>query len=210
MRLGEQGAVRCRRADQGRRTAAIEWPVAAAAHQTGARGLLCLQHHAAADRGLLRSGSLRRRCQLGCCHDCTVTGGGKASVELEQFRCVNTLISIIKKALSDTYHSVKFAKHAHRDLAEGQFCFNCWYDLRVILGCLVGAMVAAPTSPGRGTRVAEHRRHSSRFLVGDGEKRQRERQGPSGARWTAQEPDGAARTKQRGRPVQAPCNKRCR
>ena len=39
----------------------------------------------------------------------TVTGGGKASVELEQFRCVNTLISNIQTALSGTYHAVKFS-----------------------------------------------------------------------------------------------------
>jgi ribosomal protein L37AE/L43A len=95
---------------------------------------------------------------LGACHDRTVTGGGKASVELEQFRCVNTLISNIKTALSGTYHSVKFAKYAHRYLAEVQFRFNRRYNLRAILGSLVRAMVAAPPSPGRGIRVAEHGR----------------------------------------------------
>jgi len=95
---------------------------------------------------------------LGACHDRTVTGGGKASVELEQFRCVNTLISNIKTAMSGTYHSVKFAKYAYRYLAEVQFRFNRRYNLRAILGSLVRAMVAAPPSPGRGIRVAEHRR----------------------------------------------------
>jgi len=95
---------------------------------------------------------------LGACHDRTVTGGGKASVALEQFRCVNTFISNIKTALSGTYHSVKFAKYAYRYLAEVQFRFNRRYDLRAILGSLVRAMVAAPPSPGRGIRVAEHRR----------------------------------------------------
>jgi len=44
---------------------------------------------------------------LGACHDRTVTGGGKASVELEQFRCANTF-----------------------NLAEVQFRFNRRYDLR--------------------------------------------------------------------------------
>jgi hypothetical protein len=92
------------------------------------------------------------------CHDRTVTGGGKASVELEQFRCVNTLISSIKTALSGTYHSVKFVKYAHRYFAEVQFRFNRRCDLRAILGSLVHAMVAAPPSRGRGIRVAEHGR----------------------------------------------------
>ncbi len=95
---------------------------------------------------------------LGACHDRTVAGGGKASVELEQFRCVNTFISNIKTALSGTYHSVKFAKYAHRYLAEVQFRFNRRYDLRAILGSLVRAMADAPPSPGHGIRVAEHRR----------------------------------------------------
>jgi len=95
---------------------------------------------------------------LGACHDRTVTGGGKASVELEQFRCVNTLISNIKTALSGTYHGVKFAKYAYRYLAEVQFRFNRRYNLRAILGSLVRAMVATAPSPGRGIRVAEHGR----------------------------------------------------
>lgn len=95
---------------------------------------------------------------LGARHDRTVTGGGKASVELEQFRCVNTLISNIKTALSGTYHAVKFAKYAYRYLAEVQFRFNRRYNLRAILGSLVHAMVMAPPSPSRGIRVAEHRR----------------------------------------------------
>jgi len=95
---------------------------------------------------------------LGACHDRTVTGGGKASVELEQFRGVNTLISNIKTALSGTYHAVKYAKYAYRHLAEVQFRFNRRYNLRAILGSLVHAMAVAPPSPGRGIRVAEHRR----------------------------------------------------
>jgi hypothetical protein len=56
------------------------------------------------------------------------------------------------------YHSVKFAKYAYRYLAEVQFRFNRRYNLRAILGSLVRAMVAAPPSPGRGIRVAEHHR----------------------------------------------------
>ena len=95
---------------------------------------------------------------LGASHDRTVTGGGKASVEMEQFRCVNTLISNIKTALSSTYHAVRFAKYAYRYLAEAQFRFNRRYNLRAILGSLVRAMIRTPPWPERGIRVAEHGR----------------------------------------------------
>jgi transposase-like protein len=95
---------------------------------------------------------------LGASHDRTVTGGGKASVEMEQFRCVNTLISNIKTALSGTYHAVRFAKYAYRYLAEAQFRFNRRYNLRAILGSLVRAMIRTPPWPERGIRVAEHGR----------------------------------------------------
>lgn len=95
---------------------------------------------------------------LGASHDRTVTGGGKASVELEQFRSVNTFISNIKTALSGTYHAVRFAKYAYRYLAEVQFRFNRRYNLRTILSSLVRALVRTPPWPEHGIRVAEHSR----------------------------------------------------
>lgn len=61
---------------------------------------------------------------LGAVHDCEVTGGGKASVTLEKFRCGNTLIGNVKTAITGTYHAIKFAKYAYRYLAEVQFRFN--------------------------------------------------------------------------------------
>jgi ribosomal protein L37AE/L43A len=84
---------------------------------------------------------------LGAVHDRTVTGGGKASMELEQFRAVNTVLGNLKTALTGTYHAVKFAKYAPRYLAEVQYRFNRRYDLRSILGRLVRA--AALTLPHR-------------------------------------------------------------
>ena len=78
----------------------------------------------------------------GAVHDRTVTGGGKASVKLPQFNAVNTLLGNLKTALTGTYHAVKFAKYAHRYLAEVQYRFNRRYDLRSILGRLVRAAVA--------------------------------------------------------------------
>jgi ribosomal protein L37AE/L43A len=84
---------------------------------------------------------------LGAVHDRTVTGGGKASVALAQFRAVNTVLSNLKTAMSGTYHAIKFAKYGPRYLAEVQYRFNRRYNLRTILSRLVHA--AAATLPQR-------------------------------------------------------------
>jgi hypothetical protein len=78
-------------------------------------------------------------------HERHVTGGGKASVKLPQFQAVNTVLGNLKTALAGTYHSVKFAKYAHRYLAEAQYRFNRRFDLRSILQRLV--RVAATSKP---------------------------------------------------------------
>jgi hypothetical protein len=78
-------------------------------------------------------------------HERHVTGGGKASVKLPQFRAVNTVLSNLKTAMTGTYHAVKFGKYAHRYLGEVQYRFNRRYDLRFILRRLV--RVAATAEP---------------------------------------------------------------
>jgi ribosomal protein L37AE/L43A len=92
---------------------------------------------------------------LGAVRDRTVTGGGKASVELEQFRAVNTVLSNLKTALSGTYHAVKFFKYAPRYLAEVQYRFNRRYDLRSILGRLIRAAAITSPHPEHVVRAAE-------------------------------------------------------
>jgi transposase-like protein len=92
---------------------------------------------------------------LGAHHDREVTGGGKASVLNDKFRCVNTLIGNVKTALTGTYHAIKFAKYGYRYLAEVQFRFNRRYDMPAMLRKLLGALVATPRRPERGIRVAE-------------------------------------------------------
>ena len=92
---------------------------------------------------------------LGAVHDRTVTGGGAASARLPQFRAVNTVLSNLKTALTGTYHAVKFAKYAHRYLAEFQYRFNRRFNLRSILGRLVVAAVQTPPQPRRVIRLAE-------------------------------------------------------
>ena len=82
---------------------------------------------------------------VGAVHERTVTGGGKASVALPQFRAVNTVLSNLKTALTGTYHAFEFAKYAHRYLAEFQYRFNRRFNMRSILRRLL--LVAAPSLP---------------------------------------------------------------
>ena len=91
----------------------------------------------------------------GAVRDRTATGGGKASVKLPQFNAVNTLLGNLKTALTGTYHAVKFAKYAHRYLAEFQFRFNHRFDMKTILPRLLRSLLAAPPSPEHWLRAAE-------------------------------------------------------
>ena len=57
---------------------------------------------------------------VGADHERVVTGGGKASTRLPQFKAVNTHLGNLKRSQSGTYHAFDFAKYAHRYLAEAQ------------------------------------------------------------------------------------------
>jgi transposase-like protein len=92
---------------------------------------------------------------VGAAHDRIVTGGGKASVKLPQFKAVNTLLGNLKTAITGTYHAFAFAKYAHRYLAEFQYRFNRRFNLRTLLPRLLAALVAAPPSPEWRLRLAE-------------------------------------------------------
>lgn len=82
---------------------------------------------------------------IGAGHEPVVTGGGIASVKLPQFRAINTVLGNLKTALTGTYHAFKFAKYAHRYLADVQYRFNRRFDLSSILSRLLRA--ACLTSP---------------------------------------------------------------
>ena len=88
-------------------------------------------------------------------HERIVTGGGKASIKLPQFRAVNTVLSNLKTALCGTYHAFDFAKYAPRYLAEAQYRFNRRFDLRSILRRLVRAAVVASPCAASLIRAAE-------------------------------------------------------
>lgn len=91
----------------------------------------------------------------GATHERTVTGGGPASVKLEQFRAVNTLLGNLKTAFSGTYHAFNFDKYAHRYLAEVQYRFNRRFDLSAILARLLRASSVTSPHPERLIRSAE-------------------------------------------------------
>lgn len=92
---------------------------------------------------------------IGAVHERTVTGGGKASARLPQFRAINTVLGNVKTALCGTYHAFNFAKYAHRYLAEAQYRFNHRFNLGSILVRLLHAASTTEPRPGSFIRMAE-------------------------------------------------------
>src|ERR1700675_1239689 len=92
---------------------------------------------------------------IGAGHEPTVTGSGKASTRLPQFKAINTLLGNLKTALKGTYHAFDFAKYAHRYLAETQYRFNRRFNLASILARLLRAASLTPPQPASFIRLAE-------------------------------------------------------
>ena len=57
---------------------------------------------------------------LGDDYQRVVTGGGKASTKLPQFRATNTDVGNLKRSLGGTPHALDFAKYAQHYLAEAE------------------------------------------------------------------------------------------
>jgi ribosomal protein L37AE/L43A len=92
---------------------------------------------------------------IGADHEPTVTGSGKASTKLPQFKAINTLLGNLKTALEGTYHAFDFAKYAHRYLAEAQYRFNRRLNLASILARLLRAASLTPPRSASFIRLAE-------------------------------------------------------
>jgi len=92
---------------------------------------------------------------VGAEHERVVTGGGKGSVRLPQFRAVNTLLGNLKTAIGGTYHAFKFTKYAHRYLAEFQYRFNRRFDMRAIFTKLLHTLAVMPPCQEQWLRTAE-------------------------------------------------------
>lgn len=92
---------------------------------------------------------------IGAEHERVITGGGKASTRLPQFRAINTFLGNLKRSLGGTYHAFDFAKYAHRYLAEAQYRFNRRFNLRSIFARLLRAACLTNPTPASVIRVAE-------------------------------------------------------
>jgi len=88
-------------------------------------------------------------------HERHVTGGGKASVKLQQFNAFNTLLSNLKTAINGTSHAFNCAKHAHRYLGELQYRFNRRFDPSTTLRRLARAAIVTPPLPASALFAAE-------------------------------------------------------
>ena len=78
-------------------------------------------------------------------HERIVVSAGNPSAAYARFNAVSTVQSNLKTAISGAYHSIKFAKYAHRYLAEFQYRFNRRFDMRTIFARL--ACVASRSAP---------------------------------------------------------------
>ncbi len=90
----------------------------------------------------------------GFAHKVIITGGGPESVEIAEFKWVNTIIGNVKKAFHGTFHSVS-PKHFPRYLAEFCYRFNRRFDLRTLIPRFVYVALRTPPMPQRLVKVAE-------------------------------------------------------
>jgi hypothetical protein len=87
-------------------------------------------------------------------HQPVVTGGGVASVEMDDFTWVNTIVGNVKNALHGTYHKAS-AKHLPRYRAEFCYRFNRRFDLAAMLPRLGRAAACTPPMPYQLLKLAE-------------------------------------------------------
>ena len=82
-------------------------------------------------------GAFRAVVALGHPHTVIEAGGGRKACEAEGARWVNIVLSNVKRALDGTYHAFRFAKYAHRYLAEAAWRFNRRFHLDTMMPRLV-------------------------------------------------------------------------
>ena len=99
-------------------------------------------------------GCVRGVAAAGVEHQPVVTGGGAASMDLEDFRWLNTVLGNVKNALHGTYHKVS-PQHLPRYLAAFCYRFNRRFDLSAMLHRRGYAAAHAPPMPDRLLRLAE-------------------------------------------------------
>jgi len=92
--------------------------------------------------------------QADCQHQAIVTGGGPASVTMEAFTWINTMIGNVKNSMHGSYHAIS-GKHLPRYLAGFCYRFNRRFKLENMIPCLGYAAVRTPPMPQRLLSMAE-------------------------------------------------------
>jgi len=72
-----------------------------------------------------------------------IEGSGRSRCEAENARWVNVVLSNLKRSLDGAYHAFKFAKYAHRYLAETMWRFNRRFDLTQLVPSLLTTAAAS-------------------------------------------------------------------
>lgn len=90
----------------------------------------------------------------GCQHGAIVTGGGPASVTLDAFTWVNTMIGNVKNSMHGSYHAIS-DRHLPRYLAEFCYRFNRRFKLEEMIPRLGYAAVRTPPMSQRLLNMAE-------------------------------------------------------
>ena len=91
----------------------------------------------------------------GCTHTAIVTGGGFSSVQIKEFKWVNTMIGNVKNAIKGNYHAIN-KKHLPRYLAEFCYRFNRRFDLENLLIRFMFIALRTTPMPNRLLKIAEH------------------------------------------------------
>jgi transposase-like protein len=92
----------------------------------------------------------------GFVHQKFITGGGPDSVEIKEFKWVNTMLGNVKNAIRGTYHSIS-EKHVPRYLAEFCYRFNRRFDLGKMVPRLAYVAVHTDPMPAWALKLAERR-----------------------------------------------------
>lgn len=87
-------------------------------------------------------------------HKVIITGGGPGSVNIADFKWVNTIISNVKRSFHGTFHAIS-KKHFSRYLAEFCYRFNRRFELRELIPRFTYVALRTPPMPQRLIKVAE-------------------------------------------------------
>lgn len=90
----------------------------------------------------------------GCGHEAIITGGGPESVEMKEFKWINTMLGNVKNSIRGTYHSVS-QKHLPRYLAEFCYRFTRRFNLKNMVKRLLYAAVNTLPIPQHRLKLAE-------------------------------------------------------